>query len=163
MSETRQELCISPIPPLVNSEENNLPPLLTWEIENGYIQPIMARSITLQQMREKLTEARKKLESAKREVAAWEQVVTVEESNAGISQPVVETTNKSAVLRSYLQSKDAQKGVTYKMIRDFYELMNIPMGANFIYNLIDKWEQKGDVEKRDGKLFWIGERTQKGA
>ncbi len=142
---------------------NNLPPLLTWEIENGYIEPIMESSITLQQMREKLAESRKKLESAKREVAAWEQVVAVEESNAGISQPIEETTNKSAVLRDYLQSKDAHKGVTYKMIRDFYELMDIPMGANFIYSLIDKWEQKGDVEKRSGKIFWIGERTQKGA
>lgn len=141
---------------------NNLPPLLTWEIENGYIEPIMASSITLDQMREKLTEARKKLDSAKREVAAWEQVVAVEESNAGISQPIVETTNKSAILRDYLQSKDAQKGVTYKMIHDFYELMDLPIATNFAYNLIDKWEQKGDVEKRNGKIFWSGERTQKG-
>jgi hypothetical protein len=141
----------------------NLPPLLTWEIDNGYIEPIMESSITLHQMREKLTEVRKKLESAKREVAAWEQVVAVEESNAGISQPVVETTNKSAILRDYLQSEDAQKGVTYKMIHDFYELMSIPIPTNFAYNLIDKWEQKGDVVKRDGKIFWIGERTQKGA
>ncbi|HUN85053.1 MAG TPA: hypothetical protein VMU48_11775 [Terracidiphilus sp.] len=142
---------------------NNLPPLLTWEIENGYIEPIMASSITLQQMREKLIAARKKLELAKREVTAWEQVVAVEESNAGLSQPVVETTNKSAVLRDYLQSKDAQKGVTYKMIHDFYEMMDVPIATNFVYNLIDKWEQKGDVEKRDGKIFWSGERTQKGA
>jgi hypothetical protein len=142
---------------------NNLPPLLTWEIANGYIEPIMESSITLQQMREKLADAIKKLESAKREVAAWKQVVAVEESNAGISQPVVETTNKSAILRDYLQSKDGQKGVTYKMIRDFYELMDIPTPTNFAYNLIDKWEEKGDVEKRNGKIFWIGERTQKGA
>lgn len=142
---------------------NNLPPLLTWEIENGYIEPIMESSITLQQMREKLADAIKKLESAKREVAAWKQVVAVEESNAGISQPIVETTNKSAILRDYLRSKDAQKGVTYKMIHDFYDLLDITIPTNFAYNLIDKWEQKGDVEKRDGKIFWIGERTQKGA
>jgi hypothetical protein len=140
----------------------NLPPLLTWEIENGYIDPIMESSITLQQMREKLTEARKKLELAKREVTAWEQVVAVEEANAGISHPVVETMNKSAILRDYLQSRDAQKGVTYKMVRDFYELKGIPIAANFVYNLTDKWERKGAVEKRNGKLFWIGERTQKG-
>ena len=142
---------------------NNLPPLLTWEIENGYIEPIMESSITLQQMREKLAEATKKLESAKREVAAWRQVVAVEESNAGISQPVTDTTNKSAILRNYLQSKGAQKGVTYKMIHDFYDVMDISIPTNFAYNLIDKWEQKGDIEKRDGKIFWIGERTQKGA
>jgi hypothetical protein len=142
---------------------NNLPPLLTWKIENGYIEPIVESSITIGQMREKLTEARKKLESAKREVAAWEQVVAVEESNAGISQPIVEKTNKSAVLRDYLKSKDAQKGVTYKMIHEFYELLSIPIPTNFAYNVIDKWEQKGDVEKHDGKIFWIGERTQKGA
>ena len=141
---------------------NNLPPLLTWEIENGYIKPIMESSITLQQMREKLAEARKRLETTKREVAAWEQVVAVEESIAGVSQPTIEATNKSAILRDYLQSKGAQKGVTYKNIHDFYDLMSIPIATNFAYNLIDKWEQKGDVEKRDGKIFWIGERTQKG-
>lgn len=138
---------------------NNLPPLLTWEIANGYIEPIMESSITLQQIREKLAEATKKLESAKREVAAWKQVVAVEESNAGIIQPIVETTNKSAILRDYLRSKDAQKGVTYKMIHDFYELLDVAIPTNFAYNLIDKWEQKGDVEKRNGKIFWIGEQT----
>ena len=148
---------------MLKKSPNNLPPLLTWEIDNGYIQPIMESSITLHQMREKLADAIKKLESAKREVAAWKQVVAVEEFNAGTSHPVVETTNKSAILRDYLQSKNAQKGVTYKMIHDFYELMDIAIPTNFAYNLIDKWEQKGDVEKRDGKIFWIGERTQKGA
>lgn len=147
---------------MLKKSPNSLPPLLTWKIENGYIEPIMESSITIDQMREKLTEARKKLESAKREVAAWEQVVAVEESNAGISQTIVEKTNKSAVLRDYLQSKDAQKGVTYKMIHDFYELLSIPIPTNFAYNLIAKWEQKKDVEKRDGKIYWIGERTQKG-
>lgn len=136
--------------------ENNLPPLLTWGIGEGYIEPIVS-SITLQQMKDKLDAARKRLEAAKREVAAWETVVAIEESGGVL--PFVESFNKSAILRDYLQSKDAQTGVTYKMIRNHYEKMNVPMGANFIYNLIDKWEQKGDVERRDGKIYWKGDRA----
>lgn len=157
MPTERQELCISPIPPLVNkSDGNNLPPLLTWEIENGYIDPIMS-PITLQQMRDKLAEARKRLEAVKREVAAWEQVVAVEESSIGIEEPVVKALNKSEILRQYLRSQ--QKGVTYKMIQTHFEDKGIPMGANFIYNLIDKWEKKGDVEKSGGKISWKADRN----
>ena len=142
---------------MLHNTLNNLPPLLTWEIDNEYIEFSMS-SITLQQMRDKLADARKQFEIAKREVAVWEQVVSVEESKMGVERPMVESTNKSETLRLYLQTPgNRQKGVTYKMIRVHYADKGIPMGSNFIYNLIDKWEQKGDVVKRDGRIFWKGD------
>lgn len=106
-------------------------------------------------MRDKLAEARKRLETAKREVAAWEQVVAVEESKIGLEPPTVDSPNKSEILRQFLRANQL-KGVTYKMIRTHYYEKGVSMGSNFIYNLIDKWEEKREVEKRDGRIYWKG-------
>ncbi len=134
-----------------------IPPLLTWEIENGNIPLVLINGVTLDQMREMLAEARKRLETAKREVDAWEQVVAVEESKVGIERPQAILPNKSEILRQFLRAEaNRQRGVTYKMIRKHYEDKGIPMGTNFIYNLIDKWEEKDQVEKRENRIFWKG-------
>jgi hypothetical protein len=115
----------------------------------------MTNEITLDQMREKLADARNRLESAKREVAAWEQVVAVEESKTGIESVKPVFPNKSEILRQFMRA-NRQRGVTYKSIREHFVSKGVPMGSNFIYNLIDKWEAKGDVEKREDKIFWKG-------
>ena len=139
-------------------DQIHIPPLLTWEIENGNIPPVMTNEITLDQMREKLTDARKRLETAKREVDAWEKVVAVEELKVGIESPKVMLPNKSEILRQFLQTaSNRQRGVTYKMIQEHYRDKGVPMGNNFIYNLIDKWEGKGQVEKREDRIFWKGD------
>ena len=134
----------------------NIPPLLTWEIEAGNIPPVMTNGITLDQMREKLADARARLDSVKREVAAWEQVVAVEEAKIGIERLNPVSPNKSEILRQFMRASRKQ-GVTYKSIREHYDSKGVPMGSNFIYNLIDKWEAKGDVEKRDNRIFWKGD------
>ncbi|MDE3148095.1 MAG: hypothetical protein KGL37_01390, partial [Acidobacteriota bacterium] len=106
----------------------------------------MANEITLEQMREKLENARKRLEATKREVDVWEQVVAVEESKMGIVHPTLALPNKSEILRQFLRADtNRQRGVTYKMIRDHYQDKGVPMGSNFIYNLIGKWEKKDQV------------------
>jgi hypothetical protein len=134
---------------------NNSPSPLLTDGEATDTLPDMPQNITLEQIRMRLNEAKSRLDSAKREVTAWEHVLAVEESRAGVKPPLDGTrTNKSEILRNFLRSH-RQNGVTYEQIREHFEKVGVPMGNNFIYNLINKW---GEVaERREGKIFWKGD------
>ena len=140
---------MSTIPKLISS------PLLTWEINNGILQDVKPE-ITLDEMKAQLAEAKAELDRAKRKVVAWEALVALEEANEG-SQDSLEnggSLNKSEMLRKFLRA-NRQSGVTYAQIKNHFKEMNVPMGTNFTYNLINKWREL--IERKNGKLYWKGE------
>jgi len=135
--------------------KNSSSPLLTWEINYGILRDVKP-NITLDQMKARLAEAKTELDRAKKEVAAWEQLVAVSEARAGIRPPSQNGSevNKSGMLRDFLRTH-WQDGVTYAQIKEHFEEMGVPMGTNFTYNLINKWKES--VERKGGRLFWKGD------
>ena len=164
MSETRQELCISPIPPLVNEDtENKASPPIDIPSPSPYPDNVTRESLIIE-LQAKVKHYRGRVEEYRGKLRIWESALKSaleeqsEKSNAAGKSALQQVKGKvsRAFVREVLK-RNAKTGVTPKQIREAADQKGLSYPGNFPHTTLHKFrtQAKPEVREEDGKYFPI--------
>ncbi len=109
--------------------------------------------ITRSQINRRLAELGQMIERGQKEIHLYSEILNLRNDLRALPTRSTRSASKGNLLKEFLISKP--EGVSYHEINSYLASRGASVSLNFAYNLIHKWGKL--VEKKDGKLFWVGE------